>query len=76
MVCQYHQLCRQRISAFLIYYCYFGEISSHFAFCPVVPPTFAVLPCSATYFESDSWKLKEVRQCFPMAELVICESTQ
>lgn len=32
MVCQYHQLRRQRMSAFQIYCCYFECISSHFTF--------------------------------------------
>lgn len=47
MVCQYHRLCWQRMSAFQIYYCYFEQISSHFAFFPIAQTTLIVIPHSS-----------------------------
>lgn len=52
MVCRYHQLCRQRMSAFQIYYHSFEQISSHFAFCPIAQSVLTALPRSAPYSHS------------------------
>lgn len=54
MVCQYHQLCRQRMSAFQIYCCYFEYISSRFTF--FAQSTLSLLS------DSDYGEMKRVRQ--------------
>lgn len=69
MTCQYYQLCRQRMSAFHICYCYFEQISSLciLSHCPVhthsAPVFCSMLP------DPDSGKLKGVRQSVLFASL-------
>lgn len=77
MVCQYHQLCWQRMSAFQIYYCYFEQISSHFAFFPIAQTTLIVIPHSSCSqrLTMGRWKGWD-SQCFSRAELLICQSTK